>query len=163
MPSACPQSQTPQDFGCGVQRCCDSTSCDVNISGPCICATYGDASPSQNGWNYSFIAQCAPNRVSTLDGTACRTLLGVEYVYSCYCRPRVSGDVGSEGDRMDGNAIFDMNEECTVFKAGAGATPTTPSAVPTPSGGGAGRRYGKAAGIGTRLLVLLLVAQIWWA
>src|SRR5438270_6582760 len=101
-------------------------------SDTCICATYGDPSLSQTGWNYSFIANCAQNSVTgTILGTECSTLLGVQYAYSCYCRPRMSGDVGNIGDKVPGNAIFDTNDHCTVFRSlGRSSTgPTTP--VPT--------------------------------
>lgn len=139
MATPCPSQQTSKNLGCGVQRCCDSTSCDVNVQGPCVCATYGDASPSQAGWNYSFIANCAQNSVTgTPLGTACTTPFGVAYAYSCYCRPRVASDVGSVGDRVPGKAIFDFNSQCTFFGGHASASsPTIISPTPSPTGAAA--------------------------
>lgn len=137
MASKCPSSQTQQDLGCGVLRCCDTSSCDINVQGPCICAAYGDSSPSQTGWNYSFVAQCAQNSVTgTTLGTSCSTLLGVPYAYSCYCRPKTSQDVGNVGDQIPGNAIFDPNGLCAVFKASGGSSSTSspsPSSTAHPS------------------------------
>ena len=133
MAMPCPSSQTPQDFTCGVQRCCDTISCDINVQGPCVCASYGEASPSQAGWNYSFMANCAQNSVTgTSLGTECRTLLGVPYAYSCYCRPREAGDVGNIGDQVPGNAIFDYNDQCVLFKS---AVPTVNTGQSSTSGG----------------------------
>lgn len=132
MAMQCPSSKTPQDLTCGVQRCCDATSCDINVQGPCVCASYGDASPSQAGWNYSFMANCAQNSVTgTPLGTECRTLLGVTYAYSCYCRPREAGDVGNIGDQIPGNAIFDYNDQCVLFNSGVPTVTTGQSSTST--------------------------------
>jgi hypothetical protein len=121
-----------------VHRCCDTTGCDVNVQGPCVCASYGDPSPSQTGWNYSFLANCAQNSVTgTPLGTACTTFFNVEHAYSCYCRLREAGDIGNVGDKIPGNAIFDYNDQCVLFKGSVG-TPTvtaptgsTKTCVPT--------------------------------
>src|SRR5687767_10339873 len=113
---ACPSSQEAQTWTCGVSRCCDTVSCNVNVAGRCICASYGDPSPSQPGWNYSFMATCAQNSVTgTPLGAECYTRLGANYASSCYCRPVTADDVGQIGDQVPGNAIYDTNDNCVAF------------------------------------------------
>ena len=116
-----------------MHRCCDTTGCDVNVQGPCVCASYGDPSPSQTGWNYSFLANSAQNSVTgTPLGTSCTTLFNLGYANSCYCRLREAGDIGNVGDQIPGNAIFDYNDLCVLFRGSVGTpTVTTPTSSTT--------------------------------
>jgi hypothetical protein len=60
-------------------------------------------------------------------------VFGVEYAYSCYCRPTTPGDEGHVGDPVPGNAIFDTNGQCTVFKASSASSTVVPSSTNSPS------------------------------
>lgn len=137
MAASCPAGETFNTKGCSTSECCDDASdCDPNVFGPCVCFSYGDPSPSQSGWNYSFIADCNGNSVSTVHGTACYTIGDAPYAYVCYCRPRESGDVGNVGDTLQGNWIFDTNDQCRFFSAGSSAaTSTVTSVIPSSTSG----------------------------
>ena len=128
---SCPSGTSlDTSWSCDVIRCCDDTSCVSNVYGACVCATFGDSSPSQPGWNYSFIANCDGSSVTgTPLGTECETLNGVEYAISCYCRLRVPGDVGQVGDQLYYNAIYDTNDQCALFRAVTSTTPRIHSAA----------------------------------
>jgi hypothetical protein len=160
----CPSNQQPNDLGCGVLRCCDDAGCDVNVQGPCVCATYGDPSPSQPGWNYSFMAQCSQNSVTgTPLGTGCTTIFGVEYAYSCYCRLTIPGDEGQVGDQVPGNTIFDTNDQRTVFTANNASSTIVPSPTSSPSSSPSGQatRSSRVEGLlGLCLLLLLLIGRL---
>jgi hypothetical protein len=159
---SCPSPSTPNSLGCSVSRCCDAVSCVPNLpSGPCVCASYGDPSPSQSGWNYSFMAQCSGSNVSTVWGTSCDTLLGVQYAYSCYCRPRVAGDTGVEGDKVNGNVIF-QGDSCGLFKAAAATTSVPPMSTPSKTGGAESKRpTGIAMLIGCAVMLPFVVQMLW--
>jgi len=160
----CPSGEQPNDLGCGVLRCCNDAGCDVNVQGPCVCASYGDPSPNNPGWNYSFMAQCAQNSVTGKPpDTTCTTIFGVEYAYSCYCRPTTPGDEGHVGDQVPGNAIFDINGQCAVFKASSASSTVVPSSTSSPSSAPSGQASRSSPGeglLGFCVLLLLLIGRL---
>jgi hypothetical protein len=172
----CPSSQTNNDLGCGVLRCCDDVSCVVDVSGPCVCATYYE-SIEDGVFNYSFIANCDYNSVTgTPLGTGCVTIFGplTQEPYSCYCRPRTSGDIGSLGDQEEGNSIFPWSGGCGYFgDSSAGDTSTatattagtgTPTDTPASSTGSASNLATQRVEFGSPfelcILYLFLVAVL---
>jgi hypothetical protein len=122
--STCQPGDSPSYArGCSTSDCCDSSgSCLPNVQGPCVCFTYGEAL-SGGGWNYTFIATCSGNKVSTTSGAGCYTKAGQPYV--CYCRPKTSADRGQEGDSVPGNWIFSPDDECRTFPFAPSQTSTT--------------------------------------
>ena len=158
----CPDSQQYNDLGCGVRRCCDDVSCVVDVSGPCVCATYYET--ATDAYNYSFIATCDYNSVTgTPLGSGCYTDTGplAHYPYSCYCRLRTTADVGNVGDQLPGDVIFPWAGGCGVFEASSSAAP---SATPT-SGGEVSATSSRASvmvapavsGFGSELLLVFVV------
>jgi len=164
MVAPCPVGYVAQqwDPACGVHRCCNDIECLINVNGVCVCATYIEPSPSNpDGEDYSFIAKCSNNQVSTSNGVGCETFLGLEYAWSCYCRLKVKGDVGKIGDTMPGNAIFNSNDQCTLFKAQNNVAERSDETVlVSRSNGGSIRRSKGFMVLLGQILVTLLVVQM---
>ena len=159
----CPPSTYQNTLGCGVERCCGDVTCTINIKGLCVCASYSGPSPVNDGWDYSFMAQCSQDNVTgPLYGEACVTLLGRDPAYSCYCRPLIPGDQGGIGDQVPGNAIFNTDGSCIAFKATEGGSNSNPTDNGTsrPSSPSDAANRGEVSLWKASLLIMLLITWL---